>query len=100
MAHNFDFLSIAATGAQVTTGAASSSVVIPNCANGQPARYVRLAATGDCYVRPGATAVTATVNDILIINGESQLLNVAGMTHIAYLQETAAAKLNISPVES
>lgn len=101
MAHNFDFLSIAANGVQVTTGATTANVGIPTDANGvNRARYVRLAATGLCYVRPGNNTVTATASDILVIPGESLLLNVAGMTHIAHLQETAAAKLTISPVES
>lgn len=92
---------VAAPGVQVTPGITTASVAIPFDSGGtRLARFVRFQATGYAYVRPGAAAVTATVNDILLSGSEDLILNVSGCTHIAYLQETAAAKINITPVES
>lgn len=93
-------IQVAATGVQVTSGIATASVAIPTDSAARPARYVRLQANGYVYVRPGAAAVAATVSDIMLSGSEELILNVSGCTHIAYLQETAAAKINISPVES
>lgn len=94
-------IQVAATGVQVTSGATTANVALPNDSGGvRPARWVRLQATGYVYVRPGTSGVAATANDILLSGSEALFLNVAGNTHIAYLQETAAAKLNITPVES
>ncbi len=93
------WIAVAATGTQVTTGAASASAAIPNAADGGKARRVLLCSPGNCYVRAGASGVTATVNDLLIAANHPIVLNVRGYTHIAYLQETATAKLNITPLE-
>lgn len=96
---SFNSLSINATGAQVTAGASSAVVAIPNDAQGGRARVVRLQSTGNAYVRPGFSGTTCTVNDALLGPNESLVLNVKGFTHVAYLQETASAKINITPVE-
>ena len=92
-------VTVAATGTQVTSGAATANVAIPNAADGNKARYVRVTALASLYVKPGLSAVTATANDMLLPAGTSEVLNVHGMTHIAYIQETAAAKLSITPLE-
>ena len=92
-------LAIGAVGTQVTTGGASVATAIPNAANGAIAKYVRLQATGNCYIKPGLVASTCTVNDCLLSPNEALVLNVFGFTHICHLQETAAAKLNITPLE-
>lgn len=90
---------IGAVGTQVTTGGASVATAIPNGASGSIAKYVLVSATTQCYVRPGLAATTCTVNDLLLVAGDSQVLNVFGFTHICHLQETAACKLNITPLE-
>jgi hypothetical protein len=90
---------IAAAGTQVTSGAASAQVAIPVRADGVKANYIRVVALASAYVKVGLTGLTATANDILVPAGTSIQLNVHGMTHIAYLQETAAAKLNFLPLE-
>jgi hypothetical protein len=93
-------LTVNATGVQVTSGAASATVAIPNAADGNRARFVRVQAKATAYIRPGTSGTTCTVNDILITGNEQVILNVQSFTHIAYLQETAATIINISPLEA
>jgi hypothetical protein len=99
MKPDLDYLTFSATGVQVTASASSQSVAIPNDASGVPARYVRILASGNAYVKPGRTGVTATVNDFFLNPNEGVVLNVLGQTHIAYLQESNAPKINITPLE-
>jgi hypothetical protein len=97
---NFDFMSVNATGVQVTSGGTSARVAIPNNAAGKQAKHVRLQCTGNVYVRPGDASVTCTVNDILLSPNNDVFLDTANFSNIAYLQETAAAKINITPLET
>ena len=99
MAQKTQELAFSATGLQVTTGGVSAVAAIPNCANGAIARYVRVQALANCYIKPGLSGSTCTVNDCLLSPNEAIVLNVNGFTHIAHLQETAAAKFNITPLE-
>jgi hypothetical protein len=94
-----DFFAVNATGVQVTTGAASAVVAIPNDASGNRARRVRVQALANCYVRPGFSTTTCTTGDILLSPNEAVFLDVKQFTHLAHLQETAAAKFNVTPVE-
>ena len=96
----FEHFSVNAVGAQATTGAASAVTAIPVNAAGRAPKHIRLQSTGNCYVRPGLSGTTCTVNDILLSPNNHLILNVSGFTHIAHLQETPAAKLNITPLES
>lgn len=96
----FDHVSVNATGVQVTTGAASGVVAIPVNAAGKVPKQCRLQALGNVYVRPGFVGTTCTVNDILLSPNEALIVDTFGFTHIAHLQETAAAKFNITPLES
>jgi hypothetical protein len=93
------FIAVAATGIQVTTGAASGVAAIPNDASGRRARRVRLQALASCYVRPGFAGTTCTANDILLTPSEAVLLEVRQFTHLAHLQESAAARFTMTPVE-
>lgn len=95
----FSAITVAAAGTTVTSGASSANVAIPNAADGNRARFVRIQATGFAYVKPGTSGVTATANDLMVSANETVILSVKPFTHIAYLQETAAAKVNIAPVE-
>jgi hypothetical protein len=93
-------LAIAAAGVQVTTGAASATQTIPNTSSGVQAKYIFVAAlSGAAYVKVGQAGLTCTVNDIPIVASQGLILNVMGMTTLAYLQESAAVKLNIIPLE-
>lgn len=97
---NFEYVTIAATGIQVTTGAASAVTAIPNNSNGTKPKYVRLQAfSAPCYVRPGLAATVATVNDAVLSPNEALVLNVSGFSHIAAIQGAAAEKFNITPLE-
>jgi hypothetical protein len=49
---------------------------------------------------PALPGTTATANDMLITGNEQVFLNVQSFTHIAYLQETAATIINITPLEA
>lgn len=93
---------VSATGTQVTSGAATANAAIPNDASGGRAKRVRVTvaiAAGFAYIRPGASGVTATVNDLPVNFGAPVDLNVGGMTHIAYIEGSTACKLNITPLE-
>ncbi len=92
-------LTVNASGVQVTSGAASARVAIPNAADGNPARHLRVQALATAYVRPCNSSGAATANDILVTPNEQVILNVQGFTHVAYIQETATAKINLSPLE-
>jgi hypothetical protein len=96
---NFSYISVAAVGTQVTTGAASAATAIPTNSNGTKPKFVRLQALGNCYVKPGLAAAVATVNDILLSPNEAVILNVVGCSHIAAIQNAAAEKFNITPLE-
>lgn len=97
----FDYITVAATGIQATAGVATSRVAIPNCADGHIAKYVRLQSlTNYCYIKPGDSTVTATVNDILLSPNNDIILCVNAMTNIASLREGGAdVKFNITPLE-
>lgn len=91
--------SINATGTQVTVSVVSNVVAIPPAADGNRPRFVRILTTGPAYVRPGNAGTVCTVNDILVNSNFDLVLNVRGFSHIAYLQEAAGAKINITPLE-
>lgn len=96
----FDALSVNAVGIQATTGVASAVTAIPATASGRAPKHVYIQATGLAYIKPGLVGSACTVNDILITVNNPIVLDVAGFTHIAHIQEAAAAKVNITPLES
>lgn len=97
---NFEFLSVAATGVQVTTGVTSATTAIPANSVGDVPKHVRVQAIQNCYIRPGGASTVCTVNDLLLSPNEAVVLSVAGYTHIAHLQEANGARFNITPLES
>lgn len=90
---------ITASGSNITTGAASASVAIPNTAAGDRPQFVRVACTVAAYVKVGASGVTAAAGDILLNPEHQLLLKVRGHTHVAAIQVSAAGVVNVSPVE-
>ena len=50
-------------------------------------------------VTGGSVTAATAANSIYIVAGESLKLNVAAITGLAYIQETAATTINISPIE-
>lgn len=92
-------IAITATGFSAATGAASARTAIPAGASGLAPNYIRVAGINVCYVKVGDVTVVATGNDVLIQPADSQILKVRGCTHIAYIQDTVAGKINVTPLE-
>lgn len=93
------YASISAAGTTVTSAAAASAAaVIPNSASGTRAKYVRVTGTTLGHIKFGGSAVAATVNDILVSSTPS-LFYVGGHTHFSVIEQTAACKINIMPVD-
>lgn len=102
MSFEVDSIKITEDGATVTSGAASARVAIPNNAAGTTARAIRIMCpvhAAYAYIRVGNSAVVATSNSV-VVNGEEELvLDVTGCTHIAYIEGSTAALINIAPIE-
>lgn len=95
-----DGYQITATGTTVTSGSVTARVAIPFDNGGtNVARYCRLQSTGFVHVRQGNSTVNATLNDLLLSPNEALYLITANSTHIAYLELTAGARLNIVAIE-
>lgn len=101
VSRTLESLAVQASGSNLATGAASASVAVPNNSSGQKARFVRVLATADCYIRAGLSGVTAAAGDTYISAGGAgrEILNLMGATHIAAIQVSAAGVLNIVPLE-
>lgn len=98
---NGGFLTITSTGFSAATGAASASTAIPTASDGSRPRFIRVAARNECYVKLGTSGVAATVNDALVQPADCLILHVpSGITHIAYIQGTAAGQVNVVPLEN
>lgn len=97
---NGGFITVTTTGATVTTGAATASASIPLDSAGNLPRFVRIAATGESYVKLGGSGVTATTNDMLIQPADAATVAVNGATNFAYIQGGASAKVNVVPLEN
>ena len=94
-------VTITTVGFSAATGAASANTAIPVDASGRRPNYIRVASCNECYVKLGLTGVAATTNDILIQPADSLILQVpAGITHIGYIQGTAAGQVNVVPLEN
>jgi hypothetical protein len=95
------FITVTTVGFSAATGAASAATAIPVASDGNRPRYIRVAARNECYVKLGISSVAATTNDILVQPADSVILHVpTGVTHIAYIQGTAAGQVNVVPVEN
>lgn len=89
-----------AVGATVISGVGSASQAIPNDNSGAKAKLVRLMVTGNLYVKFTKGAGTATTNDMLLSPNFDVVVNCKQYDTISYIQETAASKLNIIPLEA
>ena len=105
MAKIDDARCILATGTTVTSGALSARVAIPKNSGNRVPRVIRVMAvgTGNAYVKIGDSTVTATNNDIYINSNTPEYLVVPyaydGTPYVAYIEETASSKINITPFE-
>lgn len=94
-------ITVTAAGFSAATGAASAASSIPNDSSGRTPNYIRVASRNECYVKLGVAGVAATNADILVQPADSVILQVPkGITHIAYIQGTAAGQVNVVPLEN
>jgi hypothetical protein len=104
MAQRFqsNFITVTATGASVTTGAASVNGTIPLDSAGNVPRYIRIVATASAYFRMGAGAGTPTAvsTDLMVQPGDAVVLSVNNNTKFAALQVSAPGVLQVSPLEN
>lgn len=99
--YNGGFLCVSTVGFSAATGAASARSAIPVDGSGNRPNFIRVAARNECYVKIGDVTVTATINDILVQNADSVILQVPkAATHIAYIQGTAAGQVNVTPLDN
>ena len=94
-------ISLAATGqTRTTTVSTSAGGALPNCSDGTLARYYRLAATGTCYFRFGTNSTPTAVNtDCMVLPGAPLIVERAGFTHYAVIDDGVSVKFNITPLE-
>jgi hypothetical protein len=96
-----DFITVTNVGVTITTSGTSARQGIPTASSGEIPRYVRVAATAACYVKIGTSGVTATANDILVQPADAVVLHIPnGVTYIAAIQDSAAGKCNVVPLEN
>ena len=86
-------------GITLAADAASTSAALP-LQGTSPPRLVRVATTGPAYVRVGTSGVAAVAGDMMVLPNEALVLNVGGCTHIAALQVSAAATVQVSAVDA
>lgn len=97
---NFDIITVSATGQRVTTTISTSAGnTIPNTSAGTKPRFVRFAATGNCYIRMGIGAQTAVTTDVLLQAGAPLILAAQGSTHYAVIDDGVSVKLTATPLE-
>jgi hypothetical protein len=98
----FEAITYLGGGTQVVAGASSANVAIPTTASGKTARFVAVQTVGTtyAYVKFGPTnSVTASANDFPVSSNELRIFDVAGQSFMAYVQESAGAKINLCPIE-
>lgn len=75
-------------GLTLTAGAVSSRGAIPVDSRGRACACVRVTvlSTAAIHIRTGSESVAATTSDLLLVGGDSIVVDTSGMTHIAVLQ--------------
>jgi hypothetical protein len=92
-------IGMAASGANITTGAASARIAIPVASGSRKPNFVRVCASVAAYIKPGDSTVTAAAGDMLLNPETPVVLRVGGFTHIAGIQLSAAGVVNVVPLE-
>ena len=95
------FLVVTQPGISAASVLASARSALPTDGSGRIPSYIRVSARNECYVRLGDVTVTATVNDCLVQNADSVILQVGrAHTHIAYIRGLADGQVNIVPLDN
>ena len=100
MAIHTSFVSFTAIGVQIVSSGTTGRVALPVTASGAPPKFVRIQSNQPAYIRFGDATVVATINDFYLSPNNPELVVTAGMGYMACLQDTAAAKINITPLEA
>jgi hypothetical protein len=98
----FEAITYLGGGTQVVAGASSANVAIPTTASGKTARFVAVQTVGTtyAYVKFGPTnTVAASASDFPVSSNELRIFDVSGQSFMAYVQESAGAKINLCPIE-
>jgi len=95
-----DFYTIIAPAADIGTSGTSARIAIPTASSGEIPRYIRVSATAAARVRLGGATVTAVGSDALVQPADAMILSTNGSTYIAAIQDSAAGKVNIAPLEN
>jgi len=94
-------LSVSSTGqTSTTTINTSTGGLLPNASNGAKPRFVRFAATGNCFIRAGVGAQTAVATDMLLTNGAPTVIAMMGSTHWAAIDDGVSVRVNVTPLEN
>ena len=97
---NFHAISVANTGATVTTTVSTSqNAALPNTSAGTRPRFVRFSSTGRCHVRLGMTGPVAVLTDTMVQPGDAIVLTVGSFTHWAVIDAGVSVTLNVTPME-
>lgn len=99
MGEHMDAISVMKTGVTLATSGTSANVAIPTDSSGAAPKYIRVAATQDCYIKLGPSGVAAVAGDMLLQVGDSVVLATSFAPYIAALQVSAAGVLQVSPLE-
>ena len=94
-----DAISVVKTGSTIAFTGTSANVAMPKDSSGTTPKYIRLASTAACYVKIGASGVSAVAGDLLVQPADSVVLKVGRQAYIAAIQVSAAGTLQISPLE-
>jgi hypothetical protein len=89
-------LRINGTTATATTSGTTARVALPGGLG--EGELCRIAATADTYVQFGNSAVDATADSVLFPAGVEYVVVPSGSTHLAYLQVSAAGRIQILEV--
>lgn len=88
-------LTIIAPSTQVTSGAASAAVTIPNAAGGNLAQFVHIASKGNVYILPHATPFATGTIDLTGLPANNETLTVNGTVITFKTSGAAGSQINI-----
>ena len=92
--------SLAGTPVTVTSSGSSQRVQFPVNGNGDKPRYVRVVSNGSAYVMPCQSGGTIAAGSGIMVNGTGDfVIKTDGYWGLAYIQEAAGSKINITPLE-
>lgn len=85
----------------ITSSGSTQNTTLPVQGDGTTARFCRLVSTGSVWVKLGVSGVTVAASGAgaLLVNTNDVVLKTRGFSHIAVIQQSAGAILNIAPIE-